>query len=130
MNFIEELLEAFRNPPDAEGRGDPRAGVGTLTPLLVKFHAHYQGAPVGDAMQNVTTAAGLPNIPPDAASVTIQVQGNPVRYTFTGTTPTPAVGLRADANATLTLRGMETLRGVQFVQEGAGAVTLAIVYWS
>lgn len=117
--------------PDAVEMTDPRARVGRLTPLDVKLQAFYQGQPVGDAMQVVSAAVvGLANLPTDALSATIQVQTNPIRYTFAGGLPAAAVGQRADAGAILTITGRESLHGFQAIREGAADANLAIVFWA
>lgn len=102
------------------------------TPLLIKLEAAFQGDPlqfIQSPAQQVL-ASILPGLNPWARSATIQVQGAAIRYTVDGTTPTAAVGHRADPGAIITLSGLATLRGFQWISEAAVNNTLAITVWS
>lgn len=104
----------------------------TLSPLLIKLEAAFQGDPVQFIQTNAqqTVNSILASLNPWARSATIQVQGAAIRYTVDGTTPTAAVGHRADPGAIITLSGLATLRGFQWISEAAVNNTLAITVWS
>lgn len=131
MSFDPDDLAYFGpSRPSGDEVSDPRARVGRLTPLPLKLDGAYGGVPLGMQMLPVSAAAVGLTVPNGAMSATVQVQGNPVRYTFEGTTPTAAIGLRADANNVLVLTLPETLYGAQFIREGGADATLAVTYWS
>lgn len=130
MNTIEELLASYRIPDDAEGRGNPSAGIGVLTPLLEKLHAYYQGVAVLDGALVLSAVAQQLPKNPDVLSATIQVQGGPIRYNFAGGPLTAATGFRADVGTILRIGTIQALQTAQFLLETATAATLAFTYWS
>lgn len=114
--------------------GDLRSAIESedLSPLIERLFGYYQGPPVGFAQTPDANQARnlLANLPAFVRSATVQVQGGPIRYTVDGTTPSAAVGHRADAGAVLTLTGRETVRGFQWIDEGAAVTTLAVTFWA
>jgi hypothetical protein len=127
----DDFIYGGPNQPGGDERSNALARWGRLTPLPLKMDAYYQGVPLRFDMLVVSNAALLiPNLSTDALSVTIQVQGQPIRYTVDGTTPTAAIGFRADAGSIITLGMREVLTGAQFIREGGTDATLAICQWS
>lgn len=104
----------------------------TLLPLVNKLEDAYQGAPV--AFVQTAAQQGLASLlaamSPWVRSATVQVQVGAIRFTFDGTTPTAAIGHRADPGAIITLTGLETLRGFQWLSEAAVNNSLAVTFWS
>lgn len=131
MTFDPDDLAYFGpSRPSGDEVTDPRSRLGRLTPLPLKLDGAFGGVPIGMQMLAVSNAVVALTPPAGAMSATVQVQGNAIRYTFDGTAPTAAIGLRADANQLLVLTLMETLIGAQFIREGGADAILAVTYWS
>lgn len=119
------------NPLSVGSGLDVRARFGELTPLPTKLANYYQGVNVGGfQMLTVTNAAQFLPRSSSAISALLQVQGEPIRWTIDGTTPTATVGFRVDPDTTLRVTGPQDLLAFQMIREAGVDAVVAINFFA
>ena len=63
------------------------------------------GDPLGFVQVNVTTARGLPSIPPTATVAVINIEGSAIRWRDDGKAPTLTTGMPIGAGSTFSYSG-------------------------
>jgi hypothetical protein len=135
MRASNELEELFgHNPPDRASQhdvDDPRAGRGTMVPLYTRMMRYFAGDPVSYQALVSTGTGNVQVLPdyPDVRQVVAYVAGNDILYRVDGGIPNPAGDQRIQQGSTITLTGMPTIKGFQFVSAVAGNATLFCTYY-
>ena len=63
-----------------------------------------------------------------ARHAVITVDGQPIRWTVSGTTPTSTLGHGADADSLIILHGIEQIEGFEAIKEGGTASDIQVTY--
>lgn len=130
--FLPEPLTVLHNLVDQLQGFSSRPDIGIETGLIERMIRFYTGDPIVKVAVTSTFFGdqhGIPNIS-DATSCIIHVAGNDIFYTVDGTSPNPAGDSLIQAGSIVTLTGVKTITGFQFISTAGNSATLFITYYT